>query len=408
MGLTTVFIILIVLSAFFSSLETALFHLKSHQKVNKTVKKLLSNPKKLLASLLTGNTIVNISIGSLAAYYTLNSFPNSKYSQSSLLFFEVVIVTVVLLIFGEIIPKTFAIVKSDKLANLLAKILDIVIKLIYPITFIFLQMTKFIIKILPIKKEEIFDSEEELKMLAEIGEEEGALKQTESDMIQSVFEFKNKLIKEILTPRVDVIALKSTDSLDIAMDMIIEKKYSKIPIYKESIDNIKGVLYAKDIIPYLIGSRPKIDILKLAREPYFVPETKPIDELLEEFKQKKTNIAVVVDEWGGTSGIITLEDVVEEVMGELSDPFDNEEYEVIKQKDGSIIVDGSIKIYDLEENLEIDFPDDREYDTLAGLILDLTGDIPKKGEIVTFEKYNFKVIKLDSNRIDKIEINQNK
>ena len=408
MGLTTVFIILIVLSAFFSSLETALFHLKSHQKVNKTVKKLLNNPKKLLASLLTGNTIVNISIGSLAAYYTLNSFPDSKYSQSSLLFFEVVIVTVILLIFGEIIPKTFAIVKSDKLANLLAKILDIVIKLIYPITFIFLQMTKFIIKILPIKKEEIFDSEEELKMLAEIGEEEGALKQTESDMIQSVFEFKNKLIKEILTPRVDVIALKSTDSLDRAMDMIIEKKYSKIPIYKESIDNIKGVLYAKDIIPYLIGSRPKIDILKLAREPYFVPETKPIDELLEEFKQKKTNIAVVVDEWGGTSGIITLEDVVEEVMGELSDPFDNEEYEVIKQKDGSIIVDGSIKIYDLEENLEIDFPDDREYDTLAGLILDLTGDIPKKGEIVTFEKYNFKVIKLDSNRIDKIEINQNK
>ena len=406
MGLITVFIILIVLSAFFSSLETALFHLKSHQKVNKTVRKLLNNPKKLLASLLTGNTIVNISLGSLAAYYTLNNFPDSKYSQSSLLLLEVFIVTVILLIFGEILPKTFAIVKSDKLANLLAKILDIVIKLIYPITFVFLQMTKFIIKILPLKKEEIFDSEEELKMLAEIGEEEGTLKQTESDMIQSVFEFKNKLIKEILTPRVDVVALNSTDSLDSAMDMIIEKKYSKIPIYKESIDNIRGILYAKDIIPYLIGSRPKIDILKLAREPYFVPETKPIDELLEEFKQKKTNIAVVVDEWGGTSGIITLEDVVEEVMGELSDPFDNEEYEVIKQKDGSIIVDGSIKIYDLEENLEIDFPDDREYDTLAGLILDLTGDIPKKGQVVTFEKYSFKVIKLDSNRIDKIEINQ--
>ena len=197
MGLITVFIILIVLSAFFSSLETALFHLKSHQKVNKTVRKLLNNPKKLLASLLTGNTIVNISLGSLAAYYTLYNFPDSEYSQSSLLLLEVFIVTVILLIFGEILPKTFAIVKSDKLANLLAKILDIVIKLIYPITFVFLQMTKFIIKVLPLKKEEIFDSEEELKMLAEIGEEEGTLKQTESDMIQSVFEFKNKLIKEI-------------------------------------------------------------------------------------------------------------------------------------------------------------------------------------------------------------------
>jgi len=223
-------------------------------------------------------------------------------------------------------------------------------------------------------------------------------------MIQSVFEFKNKLIKEILTPRVDVVALSATDNLDAAMDLIMNKKYSKIPVYKDSIDNIKGILYAKDIIPYLIGSRPEINILKLSREPYFVPETKPIDELLEEFKVKKTNIAIVVDEWGGTSGIITLEDVVEEVMGELSDPFDEEEYEIIKKKDGTIIVDGSIKIYDLQENFEIDFPQEREYDTLAGFILDLVGDIPQKGRVVNFQNYHFKVINIKSNRIDKIEI----
>jgi len=405
MILIFIFIILIILSAFFSSLETALFHLKSHQKINKVVEKLLKNPKKLLASLLTGNTIVNISIGSLAAYYTLENFgKDSAYSNQTLLLIEVILVTVVLLIFGEIIPKTYAIVKSDKLANFLAKILDVVIKLIYPITFIFLKITELIIWILPIKKEETFDSEEELKMLAEIGEEEGALKQTESDMIQSVFEFKNKLIKEILTPRVDVIALSSSDTLDMVMDLIMEKKYSKIPVYKDTIDNIKGIVYAKDIIPYLMGSRPEIEILKLAREPYFVPETKPIDELLQEFKIKKTNIAIVVDEWGGTSGIITLEDVVEEVMGELSDPFDEEEYEIIKNKDGTIIVDGSIKIYDLLENFEIDFPDDREYDTLAGFILDIVGDIPEKGHIVKFHNFQFKVVNVESNRIDKIEI----
>ena len=405
MLLISIFIILIILSAFFSSLETALFHLKSHQKINKVVERLLKNPKKLLASLLTGNTIVNISIGSLAAYYTLQNFSEgTAYSNQTLLLIEVVVVTIVLLIFGEIIPKTYAIVKSDKLANFLAKILDVVIKLIYPITFIFLKITEFIIWILPIKKEETFDSEEELIMLAEIGEEEGTLKQTESDMIQSVFEFKNKLIKEILTPRVDVVALSSTDSLDVVMDLIMEKKYSKIPVYKENIDNIKGILYAKDIIPYLMGSRPEIEILKLSRDPYFVPETKPIDELLQEFKIKKTNIAIVVDEWGGTSGIITLEVVVEEVMGELSDPFDEEEYEIIKNKDGTIIVDGSIKIYDLLENFEIDFPDDREYDTLAGFILDIVGDIPKKGHIVKFHTFQFKVVSIESNRIDKIEI----
>ena len=174
-----------------------------------------------------------------------------------------------------------------------------------------------------------------------------------------------------------------------------------------TIDNIKGILYAKDIIPYLTGSRPEINILKLSREPYFVPETKPIDKLLEEFKVKKTNIAIVVDEWGGTSGIITLEDVVEEVMGELSDPFDEEEYEIIKNKDGTVIVDGSIKIYDLLENFDMNFPQEREYDTLAGFILDLTGNIPDKGHSVDFENYQFKVVNIESNRIDKIQIKKN-
>ena len=241
-------------------------------------------------------------------------------------------------------------------------------------------------------------------MLAEVGEEEGTLDQEESDMIQSVFEFKNKLVKEILTPRVDVIALESNASLDDIMDLIMKEKFSKIPIYKDNIDNIKGVLYAKDIIPYLTGSRPDIDLLNLSREPYFIPETKPIDDLLKEFKTKKTNIAIVVDEWGGTSGILTLEDVVEEVMGELRDPYDREEYEIIKKKDGNMIIDGSIKIYDLEENLDLKFPDDREYDTLAGYILDSVGDIPNKGLEVSFENYKFKVIALDSNRIDKVEV----
>ncbi|SVC93137.1 uncharacterized protein METZ01_LOCUS345991, partial [marine metagenome] len=178
----------------------------------------------------------------------------------------------------------------------------------------------------------------------------------------------------------------------------------KIPIYQESIDNIKGILYAKDIIPYLMGSRPKINLKKLTREPFFVPETKPIDELLGDFKDKKTNIAIAVDEWGGTSGLITLEDIVEEVMGELQDPYDHEEYSFIKKDENTFIVDGAIKIYDLEENIEIEFPDDREYDTLGGFILDALGNIPEKGEEAKYENYIFKVISLTQNRIDKVEI----
>jgi len=406
-----ILIILILLSAFFSSLETALFHLKPHNKINNSAKKLLKNPKKLLASLLTGNTIVNIGLGSLAASYTLilynsNYFPPS-FSLSLALMLEVIVVTIILLIFGEVIPKTYAISKSEKLANVFSGLLNLILTLIYPITFLFYQITKLVIRFLPINKEQIFDSEEELIMLAEVGEEDGTLDQEESDMIQSVFEFKNKLVKEILTPRVDLIALDSNQSLDDAMDTIMKDKFSKIPIYKNSIDNIKGILYAKDVIPYLSGSRPEMDLLKITRDPYFIPETKPIDELLKEFKTKKTNIAIAVDEWGGTSGIVTLEDIVEEVMGELSDPYDREEYEIIRKKDGNIITDGSIKIYDLEENLDVEFPDSREYDTLAGYILDVLGDIPNKGDEVSFKKFKFKVVTLDSNRIDKVEIIQN-
>ena len=399
------FIILLIMSAFFSSSETALFHLKSYEDVNERVKKLISRPQKLLSTLLTGNTIINIAIGSLAATYTVNHIAKfSSLKISTLLILEVILITFLVLIFGEIIPKTYAIAKSKKLANFLSKPLTIMLMIVYPIAFFFHKITDLILKILPINKEQIFDSEEELMMLAEVGEEEGTLDHEESDMIQSVLEFKNKLVKEILTPRVDVIALDSLNTLDEAMDVIMNKKYSKIPVYKESIDNIKGVLYAKDIIPYLMGSRPEIDLLKLTREPYFIPETKPIDEVMQEFKIKKTNIAVVVDEWGGTSGILTLEDIVEEVMGELRDPFDKEEYEILTKKDGTSVVDGSINIYDIEENFEIEFPDDRDYDTLAGFILDDIGDIPKKGEVVFLKEYQFTVLEVLSNRIDKIEV----
>ena len=400
-----IIIILLIFSAFFSSLETALFHLKSSSNKNEIVKELLKKPKKLLSNLLTGNTIVNIAIGSLSAAYTLNVIsPNSSLSISNLLFIQVTAVTFILLIFGEVIPKTYAIAKSEKLANSSAKLLNLILKVIYPIAFVFHKITDLIVKLLRIKKEQAFDSEEELIMLAEVGEEEGTLDHEESDMIQSVFEFKNKLVKEIQTPRVDISALDSTSSLDDAMDLIMKKKFSKIPVYKDTIDNIKGILYAKDIIPYLIGSRPNIDLLKLTRSPYFTPETKPIDEVLQEFKIKKTSIAVVVDEWGGTSGLLTLEDIVEEVMGEFRDPYDSEEYEIIDQDDGTKIVDGSINIYDIEEYFNINFPDDRDYDTLAGYILDSIGDIPKKGQEVKFDKFTFKVILLDQNRIEKIKV----
>jgi len=404
-----IFIFLLILSAFFSGTETAYFHIRKHRKETpEKLKLVLDSPQHLLVSLLTGNTIVNVAIASLAAYMTHKYVVDHKLQDTQGPFFiEVIVVLVVVLIFGEILPKMIAIKYSKEFALRMYIPLKVMMFILSPIAHTFNAITNVVIKILPFRKEKIFDSEEELIILAELGEEEGTLQEEESDMIQSIFDFKEKTVGEIITPRVDIVSLKSDESIDKAMDIIGERQFSKIPIYKDTIDNIKGILYAKDIIPYLMGSRPNVNLLTLARQPFFVPETKPIDNLMEEFKSRKTSIAIVVDEWGGTEGLVTLEDVVEEVMGEIRDPYDQEESNVLKQSDGSFIVDGSITIYDLEEETDIEFPEERDYDTLGGFILDILTDIPKTGEKVEFNKMVFTVQTVDNNRIGKIKIQIN-
>ena len=403
-----IFIFLLILSAFFSGTETAYFHIRKHRKETpEKIKSVLDSPQRLLVSLLTGNTIVNVSIASLAAYITAGFADDYTWSKSTLILMEVLVVSVVVLIFGEILPKMIAIKYSKEYALKMYTPLKIMMFILSPIAQGFNAITNVVIKIIPFRKEKIFDSEEELKILAELGEEEGTLQEEESDMIQSIFDFKGKTVGEIITPRVDIVSLKSDESIDKAMDIIGERQFSKIPIYKDTIDNIKGILYAKDIIPYLMGSRPNVNLQTLARQPFFVPETKPIDDLMEEFKLRKTSIAIVVDEWGGTEGLVTLEDVVEEVMGEIRDPYDQEESNVLKQSDGSFIVEGSITIYDLEEETDIEFPEDRDYDTLGGFILDILTDIPQTGEQVEFNDMVFTVQTVENNRIGKIKIQIN-
>ena len=396
---------MLMLSAFFSGTETAYFHIRQHrEEIPERVKSILSHPRRLLVSLLTGNTIVNVAIASLAAYFTAQYAHDHGWNESILIFIEVFIVFAVILIFGEILPKMAAIHHPEKFAERMYRPLRTMMSVLYPVAQGFYTVTKLIIKLIPFRKEKIFDSEEELKILATLGEEEGTLQEEESEMIQSIFDFTEKTVGEIITPRVDIVGLKSTETLDKAMDIIGEKQFSKIPIYKDSMDNIKGILYAKDIIPYLMGSRPNVNLQTIAREPFFVPETKPIDELLAEFKSRKTSIAIVVDEWGGTEGLATLEDVVEEVIGEIRDPYDNEEADVLKQSDGSFIVDGSITIYDLEEETDIEFPAERDYDTLAGFILETLTEIPSPGEHIEYENIVLTVQSVQNNRIGKVRI----
>ena len=396
-----IFILLIFLSAFFSGSETAYFNLRSYRKdVPIKLKNLLKNPRKLLVSILTGNTIINVLIGSLSALLTIQLFPDNP----NLIFLQVVIVSALLIVFGEILPKTLAIRFSERFANIVYHPLRIFILLFYPLTYILNGINKIFLSLIT-QKEQTFDTEEELEILAELGEEEGSLEEEESDMIKSIIKFDDKTVREIMTPRVDVSALPSNSSIDDAMDLISQKQFSKIPIYKNTIDDIIGVVYAKDLVPYLVGSRPNVDLGAISRDVYFVPEQKPIDDLLNDFKEKKISLSIVVDEWGGTSGLITLEDIVEEVMGEIRDPYDLERSPIYKNDDGSYLIDGKISIYDLEDEIDdIVFPEERDYDTLGGLILDKLEDIPKKEEFIFYGDYKIIVLDLNGNRITKVKI----
>jgi len=398
-----IFLVLILLSAFFSGTETAYFNIKSHRDdVPAKLKDLLANPRSLLVSILTGNTLINVAIGSLAAIITYRISPDNQ----NLILLQVIVVSVVLIIFGEILPKTIAIRSSNKFANAVYYPLRFFMILLYPLTLLLNGINKFVLRLVP-KEEKPFDTEEELEILAELGEEKGSLDEEESDMIRSIIKFDDKTVREIMTPRVDMLSLPSNSSIDDAMDLISKKQFSKIPIYKDNIDEINGVVYAKDLVPYLIGSRPNIKLQSISRDAYFVPEQKPIDDLLNDFKEKKISLAIVVDEWGGTSGLVTLEDIVEEVMGEIRDPYDIENSPISKLNDGSFIVDGKITIYDLEEEIEgMSFPEDRDYDTLGGLILDSLEDIPKEEEVVFHDEWRIKVLDLDGNRITKVQISK--
>ena len=395
------FIFLIMLSAFFSGTETAYFNIKTHRdNVPSKLKNLLDNPRRLLVSILTGNTIVNVGIGSLAAIITYRISPDNQ----NLMLLQVIVVSIVLIIFGEILPKTIAMRSSSQFANIVYYPLRVFMILLHPITLILNGINKFVLKLIP-KEEKSFDTEEELEILAELGEEKGSLEEEESDMIRSIIKFDDKTVREVMTPRVDILSLPSDASIDDAMDLIAKKQFSKIPLYRENIDEITGIIYAKDLVPYLIGSRPNVKLQSISRNVYFVPEQKPIDDLLNDFKEKKISLAIVVDEWGGTSGMVTLEDIVEEVMGEIRDPYDLEKSPVSQINNENFIVDGKISIYDLEEEIEgMSFPEDRDYDTLGGLILDNLEDIPKQGESVVHDEWMIKVLDLDGNRITKVQI----
>jgi len=404
--------VLIVCSAFISGAEVAYFSLSpselddlEKEKENSDILELLKKPNQLLATILIANNFINVAIVVLSAYLTslAISFPEG----SSLEFlFQVVIITVLLVLFGEITPKIYANQNAKKFSAVMAKPLLFLRKVFYPLSYLLVTTTNFIDKRLAQKQTEV--SVEEISKALDITGHES--KEEERRMLRSIVEFGNTDVKEVMKSRVDVLAIEHKTKFREVLQMIISSGYSRIPVYKEQFDTVLGILYIKDLIPFL-DEDDTFDWVKLCRQPYYVPETKMINDLLKEFQLKKNHIAIVVDEYGGTSGIVTLEDVLEEIVGEINDDFDGDENIYSKLDDHNYIFEGKISLIDFLKivNGENDYFDEvkGESDSLAGLVLEIEGRILKIGDVCKIPPYTMLVESADVRRIKRLKVTLN-
>lgn len=410
-----IFIMLISFSAFFSSAETAFFSLskntlgKLKEKSTKSaqrVLRLLSKPRNLLITTLTGNTIVNVAAAAVAALLASEISRKLQIAESIVVFIEVVVVTLVLLILSEITPKIFAIKNAIWLAELIALPLQIISLLLYPITLILAQLPIIFSKLLVARADKYLLSKEELKTLMEVGKEKGALIEEEKKMIHSIFEFAKTSAREIMIPRTDMVCVDKDIEFGALIRVIKEEGHTRLPVYDGGVDNIIGILHAKELLPFIRDKNDDLILEKLVRPALFVPESKMIDELLKDFQKEKTHMAIVVDEYGGTAGLITLEDVIEEIVGEIQDEFDVETPLYKFQDDGTILVDAKIDIDELNEKLKMNLTTDANYESLGGYILHLTGSLPQPREEIIDRGYKFVIEKVEKNRIIQVRILQ--
>ncbi|MBD3290688.1 DUF21 domain-containing protein [candidate division KSB1 bacterium] len=407
------FAILILFSAFFSSAETAFFSLtrislnrlkEKNDNKSKRVLRLLKQPRNLLITILTGNTIVNVAAASIAALLAADLSHNMFLSEAWVVLIEVVVVTLILLVLSEITPKIFAVKNAIWLAEYYSLPIQIVSAVLYPIVQILAQFPFIVSKLIGPRVDKHLLSKEELKTLLEVGKDRGALIEDEKRMIHSIFEFAQTSAKEIMIPRTDMICVEKNTPIDELIQIIKEKGHTRLPVYEERVDNIVGVLHAKELLPLLKSSKDKIDLEKRVRPALFVPESKMIDELLKDFQKEKMHMAIVVDEYGGTAGLITLEDVIEEIVGEIQDEYDREKPLYKKNEDGSFMVNAKMNIDELKEQLKLNIVADDSYESLGGHILNITGSLPEPGEEVIDQGYKFVIEKVEKNRIIQVRI----
>ena len=410
-----VLIVLLICSALISGAEVAFFSLTStdlqqdeeESKKLSLVKKLLDKPKKLLATILVANNAINIAIVLLFASLGKQLFAdlNTRLFGIDLRFLiEVVIITFLILLFGEILPKIYASRNNKRFAIFMAyplKVLDIIFT---PISAPMKSVTLWIQKQLGKRKSNF--NVDQLSQALELASEDDTTPQ-EQKILQGIVSFGNTDTKQVMCPRMDIFALNKEDSYKDILPLVIKNGFSRIPVYEGSIDTITGILYIKDLLPYL--SKTKFDWNSLLRTPYFVPENKKLDDLLSEFKEQRNHLAIVVDEYGGTSGLISLEDIIEEIVGDISDEFDDEDIIYSKIDDKNYVFDGKTSLKDfyrivkLGEDISLFESKKGEAETIAGFVLEISGGFPRKTEIINYAHYAFTVEAMDKKRIKQIK-----
>lgn len=405
---------LLLLSAFFSGSESALFALdKGRLKqikenspiIGEYITKLLEFPKRLLVTILLCNTVIKISIALVSVKIALDTAVYFSWPVYLILFLQAIIVTLLILIAGEILPRLAASRYPEATARFVSIPLYWVGVMVYPVTATLTDMIKGLFSKVrnEKKKSNILSSE-----LADLGIEKGSMEAEEQELIHGLVSFRSISVREIMTPRVDIVAVSDDSEFDEMLNIITESGHSRIPLYHSNLDEITGIIYTKDLLPYLKNgsAKEKLQLSKIARKAMFIPETKMISELMHEFQEKKLHMGIVVDEYGGTAGLITLEDILEEIVGEIRDEYDlEEESDIIKTGDNLYSVLGKTPIDEIKERLDLDlYSENDDYDTIGGFIFNYTGEIPKEGYSFVYKNHKFTISEIENRRIKKIYI----
>lgn len=405
-------LVLLFLSAVISGSEVAFYSLKPSQVAelkeselssHKRIIALLERPRQLLATILIANNFVNVLMIILFNFLMSMVFTNLKEETIALI--NVAALTPLLVFFGEVSPKVFANQNNLFLAEITSSFISFLRTIFYPFTWLLVKSGLFIEKRFQNINHEI--DLDEIEKAIDLSANDGSTEQDVS-ILKGIVHFGNTTVKQIMVPRVDIVAIKSTHNYTEIIEIVKEAGFSRMPVYNESIDNVKGILYLKDLLSHL-EENENFEWQQLVREPFFVHETKKIDDLLREMQENRKHQAIVVDEYGGTKGLVTLEDILEEVLGDIKDEFDLDANTSFKQiTPNSYLLDGKINLIELCEQLNIPEEEFEEAsggnDTLAGLILQLSGKLPKNGNVIVYKNYTFTVLSMEKNRINKVKM----